>query len=206
MHNIQEKLLGLINNKNISGMSLREIGSEIGISSAQQIRHHLYQLEKKGFIRIDTKNKEIIKTPKKSADGMFMSLPIVGSANCGPAEIFADERIEGYLKVSPKMVPHGSRLFVLRASGNSMNKATIKNKSIEDGDFVVVDANKNSAESGDYVVSVIDGSANIKKFVVDRQNERIVLKSESTQNYLPIFIHEDDYYLINGKVVDVIKK
>ena len=57
MHNIQEKLLGLINNKNISGMSLREIGSEIGISSAQQIRHHLYQLEKKGFIRIDTKNK-----------------------------------------------------------------------------------------------------------------------------------------------------
>jgi len=52
----------------------------------------------------------------------------------------------------------------------------------------------------------IEDKANIKKFIIDRENKRIVLKSESTQNYLPIFIHEDDQYQISGRVVDVIKK
>ena len=48
--------------------------------------------------------------------------------------------------------------------------------------------------------------ANIKKFHFDRENSRIVLVSESSKDFPPIFIHEDDDFNISGKVVQVIKK
>ena len=63
-----------------------------------------------------------------------------------------------------------------------------------------------SPRDGDYVVSIIDGMANIKKYRLDKANERIVLLSESTKDYAPIFIHRDDDFRISGKVLDVVKK
>ncbi|MFC1663513.1 LexA family protein [Patescibacteria group bacterium] len=205
MHSIQEKLLKEINKKNLSGMTLREVGSLVGEKSAQKIKHHLTQLSKKGFIIYNPEKREIKKAQKISKEG-FISLPIVGAANCGPATIFADENITGYLKVSKKLAPRSGKLFVLRAEGNSMNKANINGKNIEDGDFIVVDAEQQNSEPGQYIVSIIDEVANIKKFVPDPQNKRIILKSESTGNYLPIFIHEEDNYRVSGRVVGVIKK
>jgi len=86
-----------------------------------------------------------------------------------------------------------------------MNKSQINGKSIEDGDFVIIDSTQIDPNNNDYVVSIIDGMANIKKFRFDKENSRIALTSESTQDYPPIFIHESDNYKINGKVVDVVK-
>lgn len=205
MHIIQEKLLKEINRKNLSGMTLRGIGSLISEKSAQKIKHHLTQLSRKGFIAYNPIKREINKIQKISKEG-FISLPIVGAANCGPATIFAEENIIGYLKVSKKLAPRRGKLFVLRTEGNSMNKAEIKGKKIENGDFVIIDAEQQSPEPGQYIVSVIDGMANIKKFTPDPQNKRIILKSESTKDYLPIFIHENDNYKVSGRIIDVIKK
>jgi len=205
MHIIQEKLLKELNRKNLSGMTLREIGSLVGEKSAQKIKHHLNQLSKRGFIAYNPVKREIKKAQKISKEG-FVSLPIVGAANCGPASIFAEENITGYLKVSKRLAPRGGKLFILRAEGDSMNKANINGKNIENDDFVIVDAEQKSSEPGQYIVSIIDEMANIKKFVPDPQNKRIVLKSESTNEYLPIFIHEEDKYEISGRVVGVIKK
>lgn len=205
MHILQEKLLKELNRKNLSGMTLREIGSLVGEKSAQKIKHHLTQLSKRGFITYNSVKKEIRKWQKISKEG-FVSLPIVGAANCGPATIFTEENIIGYLKVSKKLAPRNEKLFVLRAEGDSMNKANINRKNIEDGDFVIVDAEQKSPEPGQYIVSIIDEMANIKKFMPDPQNKRIVLRSESTKEYLPIFIHEDDKYEVSGRVVGVIKK
>lgn len=205
MHQLQEKLLKKIWEGNLSGLTLRGIGELIGEKSAQKVKHHLMQLSKKGFIIYNAAERKI-KLAQVSKEG-FVSLPIVGSANCGPATIFAAGNINGYLKVSKKLVPRGGKLFVLRAEGDSMNRADIKDgKNIEDGDFVVIDSEQKSPESGQYIVSVIDEVANIKKFVPDPQNKRIILKSESTKDYFPIFIHEDDRFHISGRVIDVIKK
>ncbi|MEK9181690.1 MAG: S24 family peptidase [Patescibacteria group bacterium] len=206
MHLVQEKLLSLLNEKNISGLTLRDIGSLIGEKFPQKIKHHLSQLERKGFVSIDKKNK-IIKRVNKESDvsGMFISIPIFGSANCGPATVFAEERAEGYLKVSKKIMQPNRKVFALHAEGNSMNKANVGGKTIEDGDFVIVDAEQKTPQSGEYVVSVIDGMANVKKFIVDKKNQHIVLQSESSQDYFPIFVHAEDNYQVSGKVVDVIK-
>src|SRR3990167_1220655 len=205
MHKIQEKLLNIIERKNISGMTLREVGSFLGEKSAQKIKHHLTQLSKKGFIVYNPTKREVRKAQEVSREG-FVSLPIVGAVNCGPATIFADENITGFLKVSKKLAPRRGKLFVLRAEGDSMNQANINGKNIETGDFIIVDSEQKSPELGHYVVSVIDEVANIKKFVPDRKNKRIILQSESSKEYLPIFIHEDDKYEVSGRVVGVIKK
>ena len=207
MHPIQEKLLKLIDEKNIGHLTLRDIGALIGEKLPQKVKHHLSQLERKGFIAIDKKNKSIKRVNAKSASvGMFVSIPILGSANCGPATIFADENIEGYLKLSRRLVTGFKSMFAIKADGNSLNRASIAGKQVETGDYVLIDSSRGTPKDGDYVLSIIDGLATIKKYRKDSKNNRIALLSESSQDYAPIFIHEDDDFRVNGTAVEVVKR
>lgn len=206
MHQIQEKLLKIIDEKNVGDFTLRQIGVLVGEKLPQKIKHHLSQLERKGFIFIDRNSKKISRISNKAKTGdIFISIPIVGAANCGPATIYADQNIEGYLKISKRFVPDKKSVFALKAEGNSLNRADIKGDNIESGDYVIIDSENTIPHDGDYVVSVIDGMANLKKYRVDSDHSRIALLSESTQDYPPIFIHENDDFRINGKIVRVVK-
>jgi repressor LexA len=207
MHPIQEKLLRAISEKNIGQMTLREIGKLVGQELPQKIKHHLSQLETKGLITIDKKKGKINRVRNQSRQTDFLiSIPIVGSADCGPATFYADQNIEGYLRISKRLISGKRKLYALKAKGNSMDKSNINGKYIEPGDFVIIDSEKISPVDGDYIVSIIDGMANIKKYLVDKKNDRIALISESSQPQMPIFIHEDDDFRINGMVIDVVKK
>jgi repressor LexA len=206
MHNIQEQILKLIDSKNINGLTLREIGDQIGEKFPQKIKHHIDQLEKKGFISVDKKNKTIEKKQYNNLTPGILSVPIVGSANCGPATIFANENIEGYIKISKSLLKKCQNIFAIRAQGLSMNKSVVNGNTIEDGDYLIIDSSDTSPLDGDVVLSVIDEMANIKKYVWDEANNQIVLVSESTKDIPPIYIHEDDSFMINGKVIQVIKK
>lgn len=211
MHPLQQKLLSLAEQHNLGALTLREIGELAGgANSPQNIKHHLNQLAKRGLIKIDKQNEKIerIQAGENEESGLI-SIPIVGDANCGVATRFATENPEGYLKVSPKilggnLLQKTKTLFALRAVGASMNHASINGESIEDGDLVIV-KNTQEAKSGDYVVSVIDGCANIKRFF--QKGQQIMLVSESSLNIPPIYIHEEDYpdYQISGVVVLVMK-
>lgn len=198
--------------KTLGKQSLRQIAKLIDAEGKPQVvKYHLHKLEQAGLIQLNLA-KGIIKPVKKGvADkvkSLFYSLPIVGAANCGPATVFADERIEGYLQVSTKMLPRRkSDLYVLVADGPSMNRAVIHNNdTIEDGDFVVVDSAARAPKNNDVVVAVIDGMATIKRYKEDKKYDRIILEAESTEDYRPIFIHESDDFSISGKVVEVIKR
>ena len=209
MHKTQFKIIELAAKKNIEKMGPRAIGREIGVKHPQVVVYHLNQLKKIGLL--PRKSKAIIEKLRKTinkAQSNLIDVPVLGTANCGIASLLAEEMFEGYLKVSPKLltVTNYEGLFALRAEGDSMNQANINNTSVEDGDYLVIDTNVSMPKDNDYVLSVIDGSANIKKFKHDSANNRIMLLSESTKNYPPIYIHRDDDYLINGLVVAVIKK
>jgi repressor LexA len=78
-------------------------------------------------------------------------------------------------------------------------------KTIENGDYVLVDSEALNYKNGDIVVAIIDGMATIKRYMEDAENNRVVLKADSTEKYLPIFIHGDDDFQLSGKVVGVIK-
>lgn len=207
MHKIQENLLSLLQNRNLNGLTLREIGSLVEEKYPQKIKHHLDQLQKKGLIKVDKTNKIITRVLRGPINNTkLISIPIVGVANCGPATIFANENIEGYLKISKSILRKTKNIFAVRANGLSMNKTNVNGNTIEDGDYLLVDSEQTSPSDGDVVLSIIDDMANIKKYVWDKINNQIVLVSESTQDIPPIYIHEDDSFMINGKIIQVIKK
>jgi repressor LexA len=211
MHRIQKQLLDFIaTDPDFGNYSLRKIAELVGSEGKPQIaKHHLQQLEKFGLIQMNLQEGVInlVKKGKaKASVSSIFSLPIVGSANCGPATIFADQNIEQYLKVSSSLLPKNKKnLYALIADGDSMNKAQVEpGKTIESGDFVLVDS-ESSYKNGDIVVAVIDRMATIKRYREDKKHNRIILEADSTGKYLPIYIHEGDDFQISGKVVGLIK-
>jgi len=208
LHTTQEKLLKIARQINLNKMSLRDIGVMVDETHPQKISHHLNQLEKKGFIKIDKKTGEMesINFKSKSEAGEIIAVPIYGTADCGEARVFADENLEGYLRVSRRLIGRVKNIFAIRAQGPSMNNAKINGRqSIEEGDYVLVDPNDKSPRNGDYVLSVIDGCANIKKFLWNKKENQVALISESKVKIAPIYIHAEDNYMINGVVKNVIK-
>lgn len=179
--------------------------------SPQKIKHHLEQLKQKWLLKMD-KIKGTMEQVKSWLDKAwsFFSIPILWSANCGEAVAFAEGITEWYLKVSSRLlwIKRERSLFALKAIWHSMNQTSVwlEKKCIEDWDYVVVDPNIGNLRSWDIVVSIIDTCANIKKFIIDKENHQVVLMSESTLDFPPIYIHEEDGYMVNWKVVQVIKK
>ena len=212
MHNIQQQILNLAQHADLGKIGLRRLGAQVGEPHPQKIKHHLTQLEKNGYISVEKSEDGIVSIhPISWQASEFFSLPILGLASCGPALALAEQKIEGYLKVSPSMVGKKSQdgLFIVKASGDSLNQAkNIKGGTVEDGDYVVVNQKKAMPDNGDYVLSVIDEAANLKRFYFDKADKQITLVSESSLNIPPIYIHEDDFktYMINGVVERVIKK
>ena len=72
-----------------------------------------------------------------------------------------------------------------------MDKANIDGRSIEDGDYVIVKQTREIPQNNDYVVSIIDDRANIKKFY--QKDGEIALISESKQERMPIFIDSSEW-------------
>jgi len=208
IHPVQLKLLRLADTYNIGSMSFRDIGKIISEEHPQIVKHHLDQLEKKGLIHWDRENALITKAKKGVVtNGDLITIPVLGSANCGEAMAYADEYLEGHIKVSLMLLKNKTKVFAIRAVGSSMNKANIEGKGIEDGDYVIIDPVDKNIKSGDYVLSVIDYVASIKKIMIDTNNDQVILFSESTSSFPPIYIHRSEApkFLVNGKVIQVIK-
>lgn len=218
MHPIQEKLLTLSKTKNLATLSLRGMAEGIGLSeeSPQKIKHHLLQLQKKGFLTIDRAKGVMEKADPRPtwATGLLdnksrlFSIPIIGTANCGPPTIFAEQNFQGFLRISSKLVGRSKPvgLYAIKASGTSMNRAEVNGKRIEDGDYILVNSADTNVKTGDVVLAIIDNNATVKRYIDDRVNGQIVLMAESSFDYQPIYLHEDDDFTISAKVIGVVKK
>ncbi|MDO8334283.1 MAG: S24 family peptidase [Nitrosomonas sp.] len=205
MHQIQEKILELSKTKDVLTLGIRPLGREIGVDQPQLVKHHLFQLQKKGLIKVKSRSDiQQILQHSSSLQPTFIQIPVVGAANCGPATLIADEHIEKYITVSESFLKKKDNVFALIAKGDSMNKAQVNGNNIEENDYVVVDGNARIPNSGDYILSVIDNYANIKKFARTKDGN-IALISESTSNYPPIYLGENDQFIVNGKIVQIIK-
>ena len=212
MHILQEKLLNLADQHALGRLKLRQIAHLLGDPGLhpQKVKHHLSQLEKRGLLKVE-RNNGVIERIRSNATRQrsFISVPILGAANCGEALQLAEDHIEGYLRLSRSMLKKKKDIYALRAVGLSMNKAKVNgSQSINEGDYVIVDGSDKEPVSNSYVVSIIDGMANIKKMLVDREDGMIALVSESTNHNPPIYIHPNDFngYMISGKVIQVIKQ
>lgn len=209
MHEIQRKLVALARIADLSKLSYRQIGTRIGVEHPNTVRHHLTQLYKKRVLVKNALGQTVSVGDEQQTQNM-LNIPIMGKASCGKATEYATDDVKEYLKVSPSTIKTKklNKVFALQAVGNSMTRANISNSGIEDGDYVLVrQADIDEIDDGDYVVSIIEGMANIKKLAIDRANRRIILNSASSEPLPPIIIAAEDlaWYSINGKVIEVIK-
>jgi len=186
--------------------TIREIKDEAGslglkLKSIRSFFNYLNELESKGYIQRTSEDRGI--KLKGITRDMFVDVPILGMANAGTALAYADEYIEGYLKVS-KSIVKDKKVFAVQISGTSMNKAKINNKTINDGDFVLVEK-RETYDYNDKVLVIIDGLATVKIYrKFDEDN--IVLAPDSTdKKHKPIFLTVEDNFVIDGKVIDVLK-
>lgn len=213
MNPIQQKILSLAETKDLSRVPLREIATLLDkpTMSLGLLQYHFAQLEKKKLLFVDRKAKSQ-QFGSNITDQRFYSIPIVGMASCGPANQFADELVEGFLHISKNSLKKKGELFAVRATGDSMNNAKVPTPngllaSICDGDYAIVDTAYTSVDDniGKYVVSIINGMANLKKLAKRAYDYALLSESTDTSQHPPIIIHENDDYLINGRVVAVVK-
>lgn len=111
---------------------------------------------------------KIIKSPYV---GEMVKLPLFDSAGCGEL-MFADSIVQEMIDVPATYISKGSKYFVLRTTGDSMNIA-----GINDGDLVLCRKNYHP-EIGNKVVALIGDDATIKEY--HRENGVVVLKPCST--------------------------
>ncbi len=184
---------------------IQEMSGKLGLKlkSLRSFFIYLNELEEKGYIERTSEDRGI--TLKGVTKDGFLDVPVFGMANAGAATMFADQYIEGYLKVSKRIVKDSRNVFAIQVSGTSMNKARVNGKTIQSGDFILVDSTWKHYNNGDRVLVVINGMATVKTYrTVDGKN--IVLLPESTdKKHKPIFLTEEDDFVINGKVIDVLK-
>lgn len=122
------------------------------------------------------------------------NIPLVGTVTCG-MPMLAEENIEAYIPISTNLAKKGSRYFLLRASGDSMNEAGINNKDI------LLIKQQNTADTGQQVVALINDEATVKIF--ERTSSAIILRPKSSNKiHKPIIL--TDNCQIQGVVVAVL--
>lgn len=213
VNEVQKKLLDLAETTDLSAYTYYRLAKMLEVNHPYKIQFAIDQLIKKGKLIKNYETGTIFKPKNDCGVSGVTNIPYYGYVNCGEALAFAQDRMEGYLKITPSTIHISDfhNLFALKASGNSMNKANIGGRSVNDGDYIIAQKGDNyRPKNGDYVISIIGGEANLKKFRKDIKNHQIVLESESTEDLPPIVISEQDInnlsaYSIAAKAIAVVK-
>ncbi|MDE1970889.1 MAG: transcriptional repressor LexA [Patescibacteria group bacterium] len=201
---LQQKVLDVImryHEKHNAAPTIYEIQKKLALISSRSVTQHLEALEKKGFIhRTRYKNRGIMLTSTLK-DGEMVLLPVFASAGCGSPAVIAERAFDEFMEVASNLLKGKKKedLFVMKAIGNSMNEAGIR-----DGDYVLVERIVDQDfEMGDSVVAIIDDHAVIKRYT--RADDLIILQPVSSDRaHRAIILGGDATYKIFGKVIRTI--
>jgi repressor LexA len=179
--------------------SLREISSQFGIQSTQGVLRHLEALEKKGYIKRDSRAARSMQImgerPSPEDDLNLRMVPIIGQVAAG-SPIAAVENVEDQIPFSKDWLSMGKDYFLLRVKGDSMAEA------IQPGDLVLVER-QTRAELGQIVVAMIDEEATVKRFF--QEKNRVLLRADNP-SYSDIVVENGAELQILGKVTGLVRK
>jgi repressor LexA len=140
--------------------SVREIQMAGNFASTRSVVQYLDTLENAGYITRGpgSRNLRILRRSSDDrADSIgTVAVPVVGTVAAG-TPLLAEENIVEHRPVAADLLRGGSRHFLLKVRGDSMNQA-----GIVDGDFVLV-RQQPTALNGDRVVALIDEDATVKR-------------------------------------------
>jgi len=169
-----------------------------GRDSLKSVMQVIEALEKKDLVKRDKKKKLYLVENNSFANlRNIFSIPVYGLASCGEALAYAEDNVDGFLRISQSLFRKvdSAKLFAVKALGDSMDK-----NGVNDGDYVIFEKYENGGEEleGKIVVAVINGMATIKKYK-KVSDDIIGLFPHSTNTiHQPIFIHSNDSILIAG--------
>jgi len=212
MNAVQEQLLKLAETMDLGEMTYYQLSKDLGVDHPFKVKYALDQLVKKGHLLRNLQTGSISKPKGDARTTGLINIPYYGEVNCGEALAFANNQIKSYLKLSPSVIGSSNLkgVFALKAIGSSMNDASINGKAVNEGDYIIAKKEEAYApKNGDYVISIIWGAANLKRFHRDIKHRQILLLSQSTDDLPPIVISEQDAnelgaYSIAAKAIDVI--
>src|SRR5438309_3591872 len=175
--------------------TIAEIGKEFGMSSSASVHHVVSILEREGLIRrIPNVSRGIELVTDEPAEENY-EIPLLGVVAAG-------EPIEAVLNYETVCIPRDmlrqGRMFALRVRGDSMI-----DEQIREDDLIILQSQQ-TAENGQTVVALIDGSdATVKRFYRGKNHVRL---EPANPRYKPIIVKPADRLQIQGVVVGVIRK
>lgn len=200
--------------KNNRPPSIREICSEVEISSTSVVNYDLDQLERRGFIIRDGRVSRGLRLTEKvrevvGAIGDLIRIPVLGPIAAGiplpdlqPGMTFFTENEANAVDIARSLLPSrekGNDLFALEVKGDSMIDAMIN-----DGDIVVMKPAAD-ARNGEMVAVWLpeNNEATLKYFFKEKDGYRL---QPANPTMKPIYIGKNKQVEIKGKVVMVIRK
>ena len=173
--------------------STAEIGAALGVHKATAYRY-LSEMNEKGMLRYDGKS-VVTKKTALAQTGMTVASVFRGAIPCGTPET-VEAAIDQFVRLPTALFGDGN-LYVIWAKGDSMIEA-----GIDDGDMIIVDADKEPS-IGDKVVALDqDNESTLKTLRYDEKSARYYLHPE---NRLLEDIYVDEL-TVQGVVRFIIKK
>ena len=173
--------------------STSEIGAAVGVHKATVYRY-LSEMNEKGLLRYDGRCVATKKTAL-AQNGTTVASVFRGAIPCGAPETI-EAAVDQFVKLPTALFGDGN-LYVIWAKGDSMIEA-----GIDDGDMIVVDADKKPVV-GDKVVALDqDNESTLKTLRYDEKQSRYYLHPE---NRLLEDIYVDEL-TVQGVVRFIIKK
>jgi len=175
--------------------TIAQIGKQFGMTSSASAHNVVAILEREGFIRRIpnvSRGIELVVDAQPEAKNEIPLLGVVAAGN-------PIEAVLNYETVCvPRDMMRAGRMFALRVRGDSMI-----DEQIRDNDVIVLQSQQ-TAENGQTVVALIDGSdATVKKFFGNKQQVRL---EPANPNYKPIVVRPPQRVQVQGVVVGVIRK
>lgn len=198
LHPSQFKLLEFLKDvDSLDDYSLWDIARETGLKNAQNVSHHLKQLEKLGYLRRalhDPNQFELLKDPVE--DIVYVNQ--YGFAQCGHnSEFFEDNNLIEKIGLSTKMfgVSDPKNLFLVKAKGNSMEPY------IQENDLVLFKKQEDISASGDVALVLDDERPKIKRVIKREGGYSLISINPSIR---PKEIKEEDNFSVIGVARGVI--
>ena len=178
--------------------TVREIASQLGLSSPATAQAHLSCLADKGYIKKGTNKSRTIELAVKNEFAQekeeIVDVPLLGKITAGnPIE--AIENPNEFFSLPAYLIPKNKEVFTLHVSGDSMINAGIL-----DGDIVIVEK-RNTARNGEIVVAMTeDNEVTLKTFYKEKDHFRLQPENDNMEPF--IF----DNVFILGKAIGLYRK
>jgi repressor LexA len=178
--------------------TVREIATELNVSSPATVQSHLDRLADKGYIKKGSNKNRTIELMvdneySKSTDSVI-DVPLLGKITAG-SPIEAIENPDEYFSLPAQLVPRKKEVFTLLVDGESMIEAGIL-----DGDIVIVER-ANIARNGEIVVAMTeDNEVTLKTFYKEKDYFRLQPENSTME---PIILNN---VFILGKAIGLYRK